>query len=77
MPDALSRTLFLTLANSGVLKRAVSRYGMRSAQSFARRFIAGRDVDEALETARAIERRGFLHTFNHLAANTYGIPRRP
>ena len=66
MLDALSRTLFLTLADSKRLKRAVARYGMRGPNSFARRFIGGRDVNEAIDTARAIERRGLLHTFNYL-----------
>lgn len=66
MLDAISRRLFLALADSRTLGGAASRYGMRGPRSFARRFIAGRNVDEAIEAARALERRGLLHTFNHL-----------
>ena len=35
------------------LKRLASRYGMRQPDSFARRFIAGETVDEAIAAARA------------------------
>lgn len=73
MLDALSRSLFLALAGNQLVKRAVSRYGMRSRRSFARRFIAGRDVDDALETAMTLERGGFEHTFNHLGEHVKNV----
>ena len=66
MLDALSRRLFLTLAGSTTLKRTVSRYGMRGPHSFARRFIGGEDVDEAIALLRTLEERGFSHTLNYL-----------
>ena len=66
MLEAISRRLFLALADSLTLGHAAARYGMRGPRSFARRFIAGRNVDEAIEAARAIEQRGLLHTFNYL-----------
>ena len=66
MLDALSRSLFLALADSATLKKTVARYGMRGPGGFARRFIGGETVDEAIEAARAIERRGLAHTFNYL-----------
>jgi len=47
--DALSRSLFLTLADSDGLRRVASRYGMREG-GFARRFIAGETLDAALAT---------------------------
>ena len=53
MLDALSRRLFLTFADSATLQRSVGRYGMRGPRSFARRFIGGRDVDEAITAARS------------------------
>ena len=40
------------LAGSHTLKRLASRYGMRHPSSFARRFIAGETVAEAIEAAR-------------------------
>lgn len=64
--DALSRRLFLALAGSRRLKEVASRYGMRGPRGVARRFIGGRNVNEAIDAARQLERRGLLHTFNYL-----------
>lgn len=64
--DALSRRLFLAFAGSRTLKRLASRYGMRGRRAAARRFIGGRNVNEAIDTARRLERQGLLHTFNYL-----------
>ena len=66
MIEALSRAFFLAAAGSPLLKRAVSRYGMRGPHSFARRFIGGETVSEAIATAHALGRSGFTHTLNHL-----------
>ena len=66
MLDALSRSFFLALAGSGALQRAMARQGMRGPARFARRFVAGQSVDEAIATARGLEARGLLHTFNYL-----------
>jgi len=66
MLDALARNLFHTLAGSSTLKDAASRYGMRGRAGFARRFIGGETLDEAIETARALDRQGFTHTLNYL-----------
>ncbi|MCY4661647.1 MAG: proline dehydrogenase family protein [Acidobacteria bacterium] len=66
MLDALSRSFFLALARSSTLQRAMARQGMRGPARFARRFVAGQDVDEAIATARGLEARGLLHTFNYL-----------
>jgi proline dehydrogenase len=43
-----------------------SRYGMRSSTAFARRFIAGESVDEAVAAARSLEALGLLHTLDYL-----------
>ena len=66
MLDALSRSFFLALAGSGALQRAMARQGMRGPARFARRFVAGQNVDEAIDAARGLEARGLLHTFNYL-----------
>jgi proline dehydrogenase len=58
MLDTLSKGLFHVLASSDGLKRLASTYGMRNATSFARRFVAGESVHEAIEAARAIQGRG-------------------
>ena len=64
-----SKALFSLLAQSGVLKKLASRYGMRHPTSFARRFIAGETIGEAIEAARAIEAGGFPHTLDYLGEN--------
>ena len=64
--DGLSRRLFLALAGSRRLKEVASRYGMRGPGGAARRFIGGRNVNEAIDAARRLEERGLLHTFNYL-----------
>ena len=66
MIEALSRAFFLAAAGSPLLKRAVSRYGMRGPDSFARRFIGGETVDEVLRTVHTLEKSGFTHTLNYL-----------
>ena len=58
MLDSASKTFFHLLAQSRTLKTLASRYGMRKPSSFARRFIAGETVAEAIEAARAVEARG-------------------
>ena len=66
MLESASKTFFHLLAQSAVLKKLASRYGMRSPASFARRFIAGETVAEAIDAARLLEARGLLHTLDHL-----------
>ncbi len=66
MLDALSRAFFHSLARSRTLKTLASRYGMRRRASFARRFIAGEAIDEAIEAVRAIQARGMGVTLDYL-----------
>jgi proline dehydrogenase len=66
MIDQASKAFFHLLAGSAFLKQSASRYGMRRPDSFARRFIAGERVQEAIEAARAIEATGMLQTLDHL-----------
>jgi proline dehydrogenase len=63
---AVPKAIFSILAASNVLKRVASRYGMRRPSSFARRFIAGETVQEAIDAARAIERAGLMVTLDYL-----------
>ncbi len=66
MLDTVSKGFFHLLAHSRTLKKLASRYGMATPRSFARRFIAGEDIDEALDTCRAIQAQGMLVTLDHL-----------
>src|SRR5688500_17353656 len=61
-----SKALFFALSRSAVLKRLASKYGMARPDSFARRFIAGETVEEAIEDARALQARSMLITLDYL-----------
>lgn len=63
---ALPKAAFAVLAGSSTLKSLASKYGMRSQGSFARRFIAGETVAEAITAAREVERQGLLVTLDLL-----------
>jgi proline dehydrogenase len=64
--DALSKAFFGTMAGSRALQRLASRYGMRSPRSFARRFVAGETVGEAIRAAQALEAQGLTQTLDLL-----------
>src|SRR5688572_12317826 len=55
------------------LKRLASKYGMARPDSFARRFIAGETVEEAIEAARALQARGMLLTLDYLGESVRTI----
>ena len=57
---------FNLLSQSALLKRMASRYGMASPDSFARRFIAGETVEEAIEASRTLQSKGFDLTLDYL-----------
>jgi len=61
-----AKAIFYALSRSAFLKRQASRYGMAHEQSFARRFIAGETVEEAIAAARALQARGMLLTLDYL-----------
>jgi proline dehydrogenase len=73
MLDNASKTFFHLLARSGVLKTLASRYGMRRQRSFARRFIAGETIEEAIEAARAVERAGLTQTLDYLGESVANL----
>jgi len=73
MLDGASKALFTVLAHSGTLKKAASRYGMRRPNSFARRFIAGEEIAEAIAAARALEARGFQHSLDLLGESVASL----
>jgi proline dehydrogenase len=66
MFDTASKAFFHILAGTPPLKKLASRYGMRRPSSFARRFIAGETIDEAVAAAKAVESRGLSITLDHL-----------
>jgi proline dehydrogenase len=66
MIQTASKAFFSTVAGSTSLKTLASRYGMRGDRSFARRFIAGETIEEAIACARRLQSRGMLLTLDYL-----------
>ncbi|MDP1571687.1 MAG: proline dehydrogenase family protein [Vicinamibacterales bacterium] len=66
MIDATSKALFHTLAQSRWLQRQASRYGMAPGRGFARRFVAGESVEEAIAGVADLPPQGYLLTLDYL-----------
>ncbi len=66
MVGALSKATFAAFAGSTILRTLASRYGLRRPDSFARRFVAGERIEDAIAVARAIERDGLLVSLDFL-----------
>jgi proline dehydrogenase len=67
MVDAAAKALFHSLARVELLKRLASRYGMpERGGGFARRFIAGENVEDAIVAVRPLASRGLLLTLDYL-----------
>jgi proline dehydrogenase len=73
MLQTASKAFFHLLAGSAPLKRMASRYGMRDGSGFARRFIAGETVDEAIAASRAIQASGLATTLDYLGESVSSI----
>ena len=65
MLDVTSKALFHGLAQVSTLQRFASRFGMRRG-GFARRFIAGETVDEAIEAVADLPSKGLGLTLDYL-----------
>jgi proline dehydrogenase len=66
MLELFSKAAFSVLASSGSVKKLASRYGMRGANGFARRFIAGESIDDVIAVARHLEASGLGITLDYL-----------
>jgi proline dehydrogenase len=73
MLHSASKAFFHLLAGIDPLKAVASRYGMRHPSSFARRFIAGETIDEAIAAARTVEARGLLQTLDYLGESVTSL----
>ena len=61
-----SKAFFYALSRSALLKRLASRYGLRTSESFASRFIAGETIETAITASKRLQAQGFLITLDHL-----------
>ena len=66
MLDATSKALFHGLAQVPTLQRLASKYGMAPGSGFARRFIAGETIDEAVECVKDLPAKGLNLTLDYL-----------
>lgn len=66
MLDATSKAFFHGLAQIPTLQRLASKYGMAPGAGFARRFIAGETIDEAVECVRDLPAKGLNLTLDYL-----------
>jgi proline dehydrogenase len=73
MLQAVSKTFFSVIAGSQSLKAIASRYGMRARGGFARRFIAGETVEEAIDAARQIQANRLKVTLDYLGESVASI----
>jgi proline dehydrogenase len=71
MLQTVSKAVFSSLAASTTLKDLASTYGMRGPRGFARRFIAGETIEEAIDAARSVESAGMLQTLDLLGESVY------
>ena len=81
MLDATSKALFHGLAQIPTLQRLASKYGMAPSSGFARRFIAGETIDEAVACVRDLPGKGLHLTLDYLGESVSSRrrrrPRRP
>ena len=66
MFDATAKALFHSLAQVSTLQRLASRYGMAPGSGFARRFIAGETIGEAVAAVGDLRDKGLLLTLDYL-----------
>src|SRR4029077_16576051 len=73
MLDAAAKIFFHLIAQSRTFNKLASRYGMRKPTSFARRFIAGETVAEAIDAGRGVQARGMLITLDLLGESVTNL----
>jgi proline dehydrogenase len=73
MLDVASKAFFQTLSYSRTLKKLASRHGIAGRHAFARRFIAGETVDDAIAALRAIQAERLLSTLDYLGESVASL----
>ncbi|MBY0493581.1 MAG: proline dehydrogenase family protein [Cyanobacteria bacterium] len=66
MLDATSKAVFHGLAQIPALQRMASKYGMAPGSGFARRFIAGETIEEAVACVKDLPAKGLHLTLDYL-----------
>ena len=63
----MMRSFFLTLSNSGLLRRLATGFG--PVRAMVRRFVAGETLDDAVAAVHGLNEQGLLATLDHLGEN--------
>jgi proline dehydrogenase len=66
MLDVTAKAIFHGLSQVAALQRLASRYGMADGRGFARRFIAGESIEEAIASVRDLPAKGLHLTLDYL-----------
>jgi proline dehydrogenase len=66
MLDLTSKAIFHGLAQVPTLQRLASKYGMAPGSGFARRFIAGETIEEAIDCVKDLPAKGLNLTLDYL-----------
>ena len=73
MLQASSKALFHGLAQIRTLQRLASKYGMAPGTGFARRFVAGESVEEAVAAAAGLPGQGLHLTLDYLGESVSSV----
>jgi proline dehydrogenase len=73
MLGVASKAFFQTLSYSRIVKKLASRYGMSGQRAFARRFIAGETIEDAIEVVRVIQSQGLHSTLDYLGESVTSL----
>ena len=73
MFDAPAKALFHGLAQISTLQRLASQYGMAPGTGFARRFIAGETIGEAVGAVGELRDKGLLLTLDYLGESVASV----
>ncbi|MFC1553135.1 proline dehydrogenase family protein [candidate division KSB1 bacterium] len=71
MLDLLSRKIMLGVAKNQFIRKIVTKYGMASENGFARRFIAGETLEEAISAIKELNKKGITATLDLLGESVF------
>ncbi|MFC1729429.1 proline dehydrogenase family protein [candidate division KSB1 bacterium] len=66
MFNTIARRMILSVTGNPTVRRIVTRYGMASPDGFARRFVAGETLDEAIEEVKKLNDIGICASLDYL-----------
>ena len=71
MFNQISRKIMSAVAENQTIRKIATKYGMASPSGFARRFVAGETLDEAIEAVKKLNAKGITATLDLLGESVY------